>query len=136
MKIEGNIFKDGKFWITEIPLLDLATQGISKKNSVEMMTSAIKDLIDGKSFKLLIEDVGASTFILGTDTPEELYSLILIRQRTKAKLSIQQVVDVLGLSSRNSYAKYERAKVKIGINKFLELFRAITKTDIIMKLQS
>ena len=36
MRFSGKIYKDGKFWLAEIPILDAMTQGYTRKNAVEM----------------------------------------------------------------------------------------------------
>ncbi|MFA5904397.1 MAG: helix-turn-helix transcriptional regulator [Desulfobacula sp.] len=37
MRFSGTIYKDGKFWLAEIPILDLMTQGRTKKEAYEMI---------------------------------------------------------------------------------------------------
>jgi len=34
MRFSGKIYKDGKFWLAEIPILDLMTQGRTKPLAV------------------------------------------------------------------------------------------------------
>lgn len=41
MEIEGKIWKDGKFWLVEIPALDAMTQGRTRKEALNMA----KDLV-------------------------------------------------------------------------------------------
>jgi len=136
MKLEGKVFKDGKFWLSEVPILDLMTQGTSKSDAIDMMASAIKDLAEErKGLKISIESTEGQTFVLGTNNPDKLISLILKRQREKEGLSIADVVNRLGFSSRNAYARYETSKVKLSMNKFLELYQTITKKDVILKAQ-
>ncbi len=36
MRFSGKIYKDGKFWLAEIPILDLMAQGHTKKEAYEM----------------------------------------------------------------------------------------------------
>ena len=32
MRVQGRIFKDGKFWLAEVPILDAMTQGSTRKD--------------------------------------------------------------------------------------------------------
>ena len=42
MRFQGKVYKDGKFWLAEIPMLDAMTQGYTKKEACVM----VKDLIE------------------------------------------------------------------------------------------
>ena len=133
MKLEGRIFKDGKFWISEIDILDLCTFGKTKKEAAEMMADAIQELVDSKGFKVIIDSQKENSFTIKTNDDDKLISLILKRQRVKRNLSIADVVKRLGFSSRNAYARYENTNTKISFSKFLELYRTITSDDVILK---
>jgi hypothetical protein len=36
MRVSGKIYKDGRFWLAEIPILDAMTQGHTRKGALEM----------------------------------------------------------------------------------------------------
>lgn len=133
MKLEGHIFKDGNVWISEIEMLDLMTFGTTKKDAANMMADAIQELIGDKKFKAQVDSQKDNFFTIKTNDDDKLISLILKRQRVKRNLSIADVVERLGFSSRNAYARYENTNTKISFSKFLELYRTITSDDIILK---
>jgi len=45
MRFSGSIYKDGKFWLAEIPILDLMTQGKTKKEAYEMLSDMLESLV-------------------------------------------------------------------------------------------
>jgi len=48
MRFSGKIYKDGKFWLAEIPILDLMTQGRTKKEAYEMVADMLEYLVNYK----------------------------------------------------------------------------------------
>lgn len=51
MRFSGKIYKDGKFWLAEIPILDLMTQGHTKGEAYRMVVDMLESLINNKDFK-------------------------------------------------------------------------------------
>jgi hypothetical protein len=132
MKIEGKVFKEDGAWISEIKVLDLMTAEKTKKNAIQMMKHSIIDLLNDGSLRITVEEKERNNFLLKSNKPESIVSLILKRQRAKNNLSISDVVKRLGFSSRNAYARYEQTNTKISFSKFLELYNAITNDDIVL----
>ncbi len=133
MKLEGKVFKDGKYWISEIEMLDLCTFGTNKKDAAVMMADAIEELIDNEDFHAEVDSQEDNIFTIRTNDDSKVISLILKRQRTKRNLSIADVAKRIGSSSRNGYARYERTSTKISFAKFIELYKAITTDDFVLK---
>jgi predicted RNase H-like HicB family nuclease len=133
VKLEGRVFKDGKYWVSEVDILDLCTFGTSKKDAALMMADAIQELIDTKGFKAEIDSQSDDLFTIKTNDNDKLISLILKRQRVKRNLSIADVVNRLGFSSRNAYARYENSRTKISFSKFIELYKTITQDEPVLK---
>jgi len=42
VRFQGKVYKDGKFWLAEIPILDAMTQGYTRKEAYIM----VKDLLE------------------------------------------------------------------------------------------
>ena len=95
MKLEGRVWKDHKFWLVELPLLDLLTQGKSKKNALFMIKDAVELLINDKSFSCKIIPTKDKTFYLDTEEIDLLIPLILKRLRERNNLSIREVAERL-----------------------------------------
>lgn len=135
MKIEGTVYKSGKFWLSEIPILDLMSQGKTKKEAIEMISDAITQLVHSKGFKVQFEfNSKKKEFLITSNSTDKVISLILKRQREKSGLTISDVTSKLGFSSRNAYARYESSKApSISFNKFIDLYSCITGADVTIK---
>jgi hypothetical protein len=50
MRFSGRVYKDGKYWLAEIPILDLMTQGRTKKEAYEMVVDMLKTMVNKEDF--------------------------------------------------------------------------------------
>ena len=125
MVLEGRIFKDGKFWLAEIPVLDAMTQGFSKDELKEMIVDLIKTMMDKPGAKVIVHFTGKSEFEIAISPSSAMLSVILRRQRAKHGLTIREVAQNLGYSNHNNYAAYESGKIEPSIEKFEELLGGI-----------
>ncbi len=106
----GKVYKEGKFWMIEVPDLDLMTQGHTKNEAYEMLVDLLKTAIDRRAFKPDIARHSNNTFLLrGRDehSEKDLIALMLKRQRARAGLSLKDMAKLLKASSKNAYARYE-----------------------------
>ena len=55
MKFQGKAFKSGKFWLAEIPFLELMTQGRTKKELLLMVEDLFITLADKKGIRSVCE---------------------------------------------------------------------------------
>ncbi|ETR70866.1 MAG: hypothetical protein OMM_08499 [Candidatus Magnetoglobus multicellularis str. Araruama] len=125
MRFSGKIYKDGKFWLAEIPILDLMTQGHTKKEAFEMVADMLESLVNKKDFKVKIFIKSKNSFEVGSLQSKYLISLLLQRKRENSGLTISQVAKRLGVSSRSTYARYEQGKSVPTVEKFNELIHAL-----------
>jgi predicted RNase H-like HicB family nuclease/DNA-binding XRE family transcriptional regulator len=125
MRFSGKIYKDGKFWLAEIPILDLMTQGHTKKEAFEMAADMLETLVNKDDFNVEIFNKSKNSFEVGSLQPKYLISLLLQRKRELSGLSISQVTKRLGVSSRSTYARYEQGKSVPTIEKFNELIHVL-----------
>ena len=133
MRFSGKIYKDGKFWLTEIPILDLMTQGRTKKEAYEMVVDMLESLVNKEGFKVKVFKRSDNTFEVGSLEPKHMISLLLQRKREISGLSLSQVASRLGVSSRNTYARYEQGRSVPTVEKLNELLHAVSpKTDIVI----
>lgn len=65
MRFAGRIYKDGKFWLAEIPILDLITQGHTKKEAYLMVADMIETLVNRDGFKVTVYKGTKDTFEVG-----------------------------------------------------------------------
>jgi DNA-binding XRE family transcriptional regulator len=126
MKFEGKIYKDGKFWLAEIPILDLMTQGRTKKEAYVMVVDMIESLVNKQGAGVTVHERSKDVFEVGSAEPKYMISLLLKRKREISGLSLEQVAKRLGMASRNAYARYEQGKSIPTIKKLDELFGAVS----------
>ena len=124
----GRVFKSGKFWLIEIPDLELMTQGYTKEEAYFMLDDLIKSLLDMPKLKLDIARHKNNTFLLDAKDEESekaLIALMLQRLRRKAGLSLAQMAKLLGARSKNTYARYEHGTSVPSHLMLRRIFRAM-----------
>jgi hypothetical protein len=125
MKLEGKIWKDGKFWVVEIPGLDLSTQGMTKKEAYMMAGSVVEDVIGKDGFKVKVEILLGNRFTVSSDDATEMVALMLKRQRAKRGLSLMQVAKRMGSTSPNAFGAYEQGKREPSVSTLEKLVRIL-----------
>lgn len=132
MELEGKVFKDGKFWLIEVPSLNLMTQGKTKKEALEMLADAAvglaecyfdREVEDGFSIVVTEHEKGIIG-LLASDS-KLLLALSLKRQREKSGSTVREAAARLGSASPNAYAQYERGKLRISLEKYDQLLKAV-----------
>ena len=127
MRFEGRVWKDKntKYWLIEVPLLDVTTQGLSKEDAYRMIANAIETLVAKKLFKINVRPLYRESFTIGANHEIHLIALMLKRQREAHHLTLQEIAHRLGQKSPNAYARYEQGKSVPTVEKLNELMRAI-----------
>ncbi len=133
MRFSGIVYKDDKFWLAEIPILELMTQGKTKKEAYEMVADMLETMINKDGFKIEVHKGTGDKFEVGSNDPKHMISLLLQRKREMSGLSLAQVANRLGMKSRNTYARYEKGHSIPSIEKLNELLHAVCpQTDIVI----
>ena len=125
MRFSGTIYKDGKFWLAEIPILDLMTQGRTKKETYVMVADMLESLVKKEGFKVEVYRGKKEKFEVGSSEPKHMVILLLQRKRELSGLSLSQVAARLGMKSRNTYARYEQGRTVPSVEKLNELLNAV-----------
>jgi predicted RNase H-like HicB family nuclease len=127
MRFEGRIWKEkgSKYWLVEVPLLDVMTQGTSKDDAYSMIADAIECLINKKGFKIDVRPLDSETFTVGANRESAMIALMLKRQREAHRLTLVEVARRLGQKSPNAYARYEQGKSLPTVEKLNKLMKAI-----------
>lgn len=128
--VEGKIWKDGKFWLVEVPSLDIMSQGHTKAEAYEMIADAIETHVHADGFKVDVipSTENAAVFTVSVKEPEHvslLLGLLLKRQRAKNRLSLKDMREELGLNSRSNYAQYEKGTIMPGIPQLMSFIEAM-----------
>lgn len=128
MRFEGRVFKSGRYWGVEIPILGVVTQGHTKKEALEMIADAIESLVNKPDFEVKVFPGRGEYFEVGASDEATLTAFLLRRARTKAGLTLAEVTERLGAASLNSYARYEQGQSVPTVAKLSELLSAL-ETD-------
>jgi hypothetical protein len=128
MRFAGRIFKSGRFWAIEVPILDVFTQGRTKKEAYEMIADAVESLASRKGFRVRVYQTRVGEFEIGASDQAVLTALLLRRARLKAGLSLQEVAARLGAKSLNSYARYEQGLSMPSVEQLTRMFSAVAKS--------
>ena len=131
MEMEGKIWKDGKFWLVEIPALDAMTQGKTRKEALsmaedlvlEMTKSYFKSEMD-RDFSIHVIDYKKDVIGVTASDNQLFLALSLRRQREKSGSTVREASQRLGSKSPNAYAQYERGRTSISVDKYEELLTA------------
>jgi predicted RNase H-like HicB family nuclease len=127
MRFEGRIWKDkgSKYWLVEVSLLDVMTQGTSKNDAYSMISDAIEGLVNQKGFKVDVRPLDRESFTVGASQESVMIALMLKRQREAHSLTLVEVARRLGQKSPNAYARYEQGKSLPTLEKLNKLMKAI-----------
>ncbi len=132
MELQGNIWKEGSFWLVEVPALDLTTQGETKEEAYKMIKEASEELTrlyfkreDAEEFEITVISYGKDVFAITSNNVQLLMSLLLKRQREKSGTTIQTAAERLGSKSPNAYAQYEKGHTNVSVVKFEQLLDAV-----------
>lgn len=114
-------------------MLDLMTQGRSRKKALAMIVDAIESLVDQKHFRAKMYRSEGEGIEVGSSDVALFTALLLRRQREAHGLSLADVAKRLGQTSRNAYARYEQGATIPTIDKLQTLLSIVTGRDFVLK---
>ncbi|MBU4254899.1 MAG: type II toxin-antitoxin system HicB family antitoxin [Acidobacteria bacterium] len=126
MRLQGRTFKNGGFWIIEVPMLAVTTQGETKKDAFDMIADAIESLVNKYGFKIQVFPGSGDYFEIGSSDFTILASFLLRRRRMIQGLTLKEVAIRLGARSLNTYARYEQGRAVPTIETFDRLMSALS----------
>lgn len=126
MRLSGRVYKDGKFWLAKVPILDAMTQGHTKKEALAMVEDLLETLANRPGFSVTTHPVTKESFEISSLDTRGLVSLLLRRQRERSGLSLGEAARRLGAKSRNAYARYEQGTSAPTVDKLNELLQAVS----------
>lgn len=133
MRLEGRIWKDGRHWLVEVPLLDIMTQGRTRKHAFAMVVDAMEALAHQKGFRAKVYRAEGERIEVGSSDIGALTALLLRRQREAHGLSLADVSKRLGQTSRNAYARYEQGMSVPTIDKLQRLLFIVSGRDFVLR---
>lgn len=133
MRFYGKVYRDGKFWLAEVPLFDAMTQGHTRKEAYDMAADLLESLANRTGFRVTVHPGKHGEFEVSSNEPRILISLFLRRQRERSGLTLSEAAERLGAKSRNAYARYEQGTSMPSLEKLTELYQAVAPgSDIVL----
>ena len=133
MRLEGRVWKSGRQWLIEVPMLDLVTQGRSRKDALSQLADAIESLVDQPGFSVAVFHPAGDRIEVAASSSTILVALLLRRQREAQGLSLAEVSKRLGQTSRNAYARYEQGKAVPTLDKLQRLLSVVGGGDFVLR---
>jgi hypothetical protein len=125
MKLAGRVYKDGRHWLAEVPMLDAMTQGRSRREALRMAADLVETMVDRASFRVEVFPGSRGAFEIGSDDAAALVAVMLRRQREKHGVSLSEVARRMGSRSKTAYARYEQGRSVPTVEKLFELLAAV-----------
>lgn len=129
MRLAGRVWKDGKFWLAEVPMLDAMTQGRTRPEALRMLANLVDTMADKKGFRVRLYTGPRGTLEIGSDNAAALVAVMLRRQREKHGLSLSTVARRLRARSKTAYARYEQGRSVPTVAKLFELLAAVAPSE-------
>lgn len=126
MRFEGRVFRAGRYWAIEVPILGMVSQGRTRKDAFLMIADAIEALVNKPGFTVQVFPGEGEYFEVGANDPATLTAFLLRRERIRSGLSLSEVSKRLGIRSPNAYARYEQGKAVPTVSKLTALLSAVS----------
>ena len=77
MQFHGRVYRDGKFWLAEVPTFDAMTQGRTRREALVMVADLLESLANRPRFKVQIHPGKGTDFEIGrASCRERVYVLV------------------------------------------------------------
>ncbi|MGH9428905.1 MAG: helix-turn-helix domain-containing protein [Terriglobia bacterium] len=126
MRFQGKLYKDGKWWLAEVPIFAAMTQGRTRKEALAMIADWFETLVNRSDFSITLHDGEKEEFELSASNTKTMVCLLLQRQRQLSGLSLAGAAERLGAKSRNAYARYEQGASVPTVEKLDQLLQAVS----------
>ena len=81
MRFQGKVYKDGNFWLAEVPIFDAMTQGHTRKEALAMIADWFETLANCPDFSVHVYAGKKGEFEIGASDTKVMIRLLLQRQR-------------------------------------------------------
>ena len=136
MRLFGRVYKDGEYWLVEVPMLDAMTQGHTKGEALAMAKDLVETLANRPGFSVAVHPGNKDEFAVSSADVRSMVRLLLRRQRERSGLSLAQAAVRLGVKSRNAYARYEQGTSVPTVEKLDQLLKAVSPDQDLVLHQS
>ena len=126
MRFRGHLYKEGSYWLAEVPAFEAMTQARTHREALRMVADWFQTFVNKRGFTATAHPVSESEFELEGSDLGVMIGLLLKRQRHRSGLTLAEVSDRLRARSRNAYARYEQGVCVPTVEKLDELLRAVS----------
>jgi DNA-binding XRE family transcriptional regulator/predicted RNase H-like HicB family nuclease len=134
MRLAGRVWREGRHWLAEVPLLDALAQGRTRAEALGMLADLVETMADKAGFSAEAFPGEGEELELGTSDAATLVAVLLRRQREKHGLSLSEVARRLGARSKTAYARYEQGRSVPSVEKLFELLAAVSpRRDFVLR---
>ena len=126
MRFSGRVYRDGRWWLAEVPIFAAATQGRTRREALEMIEDWFVTMIDESEFLVEAHLEDGNHVEIDASDLKPMIGLLLQRQRHRSGLTLAEVAERLGINSRNAYSRYERGESVPTVEKLDQLLRAVS----------
>lgn len=130
MRIKGKIYKEGKHWLAQVEALNAMTQGMTKKEALEMIKEYLELQIECYLNKKVVISVysDAQTLEIEASDSAALFAFLLRMMRISNNKTIAAIKEELGFKSLNSYQAYEYGDREPSLSKIESLLKALNSS--------
>lgn len=136
MRLNGRVYKDGRLWLAEVPMLDAMTQGRTRKEALAMVADLLETLVNSPGFAVQVHPGRQGELEVSATEARRFVGLLLRRQRERNGLSLAEAAARLGARSSNAYARYERGTSVPTLDKLTQLLQAVAPGEDFVLQQS
>jgi DNA-binding XRE family transcriptional regulator len=129
MRLAGRVWRDGRHWLVEVPMLDALTQGRTRTEALGMLADLVATMSPTPDLRVEVWPGPGQALELGVADAAALVAILLRRQREKHGLSLAEVAGRLGARSKTAYARYEQGRSVPSVAKLFELLAAVAPGD-------
>lgn len=128
MRLNGQLLRDGKFWAVQCPALGALTQGLTRKEALEMIVDWVQGMLDEPAFDVGVEMTGKDSFHLvfaSAAAQARILAFIVARRREEAGLTMRELADRLGLAHKSTIAQAETGRNELGLSRLGDFLAAL-----------
>jgi len=127
MRIEGKVWKDGKFWVVALPVLEFSTQALKASDVEVMMVDAVRSAMEEPRLRVKFMKNDQDSWSLEFADAKDFVTFFLKQLRLQQGLSVEEVSRKLGYKSRASYFQYEAGRREPSIGQFETIVKAMSQ---------
>ncbi|HSD90942.1 MAG TPA: type II toxin-antitoxin system HicB family antitoxin [Kofleriaceae bacterium] len=134
MQVVGTLEREDDVWVANLDVIGVFAGGSTIDEALAQAVSLIelRATRDGRSLDgftpvatVVAAPDGTQQIVVRSNQPTRLAFIVLRHQRELRRMTLADVADKLGASSRNAYARYEQGASIPSVDKFVEILEVL-----------